>query len=122
VEVFNNNLRRIVMIFPVHKNRVWYWNSLIDVSMAESYHDKWEYVYSSVDQLFEIDSFAFDSVTIVRLVDKVNLIEKDYFYEYYAKNVGLVYQLSTHLTKQNINDEWDKGFIVVKKIINYSRR
>ena len=122
LETMVDNLRRIPLIFPVKAGREWNGNSYVDLENHADYLDKWEYIYTTVDETFQVDSFVFDSTLTVQLVDKENLIEKDYFYEYYAKNVGLVYQLSTHLTRQNINGDWDDGFIVVKKVLNYSRQ
>ena len=120
-EILDDNLRFIKLVFPVNKGKSWKGNSYIMAEGEISYLKNWRYEYSAVDVPEIIDTLSFDSTLTVLQQDQENLIEKDFFQEKYAKNVGLIYKKAIHLNKQSINGNWESGFIVEQKIIDYKK-
>ncbi len=105
-EKTEENLRFVKMIFPINDGAKWSGNQYIDTSNGlENYFD-WEYKYSEVHVGKFQNGLTFDSTVTVSELDNENLIEKDLEQEVYAKNLGLVYRIQEHVSKQNVSTPW----------------
>ena len=85
VEVYEENVWYIKMIFPPKQNDTWNGNAL-------NINDRWNYWYSAVDANTTVGEVSFDSVATVIQYDNSNLIEKQYYEERYARGIGLIYK------------------------------
>ena len=85
VEVIEENIRFLKLYFPVKKNTAW--NGNVYNTMGD-----WQYTYSEVDVALTLNSNYFDSTATVLQKDYTDLIDRKYYVEKYAKNVGLVYR------------------------------
>ena len=84
-EKVEENQRFIKLVFPVIKNRAWNGN-------AANTLDEWEYKFTDVDIARTLAGINFDSTAFVKQIDNETLIDKKYFVEIYAKNVGMIYK------------------------------
>ncbi len=89
-ERVEDNQRYIKLVFPVSLNKTWFGNSFTT-------QPKWEYEYTKVNESATINGIKFDSTLTVTQIDELNLIEKNYSIEKYAKHVGLIYKEYIHL-------------------------
>ena len=95
VERTEENTKYIKLTFPVRKDIFWDGNAL-------NTDEKRNYEYLSVDEsaLFNNNTMSFDSVVTVEQLKNINCVERKYFIEKYAKNVGLVFQEATNIDIQ----------------------
>jgi hypothetical protein len=118
-----DNLRYTKLQFPITSKQSWKGNRYIDSSIIKDYAD-WDFVYNHIYQPFSVAGNSFDStVTVIQYADS-NAIEKTYFYEIYAKNIGLVYAEYQKVAKQNGANPWtmpENGMIIRKTILNWKR-
>ncbi len=84
-ERVEENVRFIKLAFPVKKSQTWDGN-------AQNTIGKWNYSYSFFNLPRTIGGIVFDSVLEVKQKDELSLINKKFYIERYAKNVGLVYK------------------------------
>ncbi len=86
-EKVEENVRFIKLAFPINKDQKWNGN-------AQNTNESCDYSYEYFDATKTIGNFHFDSVLQVTQVDDKlsNIIERKYYIEKYAKNVGLVYK------------------------------
>lgn len=91
VEVVEENVRFVKMIFPVKVNSTWNGNSTNTL-------DEWIYKYSYMDNSETIGGIPFPKVTMVVQKDFPTLISRQYYTEKYAKEVGLVSREITDIT------------------------
>lgn len=84
-EKVEENERFIKLAFPVKKNQSWDGN-------AQNTYGQWNYTYSYYDLPRTINSVVYDSVLEVKQKDDLTLINKRYYIERYARNVGMVYK------------------------------
>ena len=80
-----DNVRFVKLTFPIKISKKWNGNSMNTLS-------SWEYEYTSTHQPETIGSTALDSVTTVTQFDDKNeiLIQRQFYEEKYAANIGLV--------------------------------
>jgi hypothetical protein len=90
-----DNVRFVKLIFPVKNGKKWNGNSMNTLSA-------WEYEYASTHQPERIGTTNLDSVTTVTQFDDGNeiLIQRQFYQEKYATNIGLVYKKSVDITKK----------------------
>ena len=119
IERTEQNLRYIKMVFPIDEFKTWKGNSYINATGTIDYMDGWDYIYSEIHKKDTINNLMFDSTVFIIQKDDVSLIRKDYFIEQYAKGVGLIFKESSHLSKQNINEDWQSGFYIKYQIMDY---
>jgi len=107
------NLRFIKLVFPIFKGKSWPGNALLEDSTT-IYSKSWQYTYTNVDTTFNFNGTQLDSSLIVSQYDDENLVEKNIEREAYAKNIGLIFKTSWHVSRQNITPNWkpEKGKIV----------
>ena len=91
VEVVEENIRFVKLIFPVKDNATWNGNSTNTIG-------HWDYKYTYVDNPENVNGINFDKVTLVTQKDFPTLISREYYGEKYAKNIGLVYREITNIT------------------------
>ncbi|MEO6884266.1 MAG: hypothetical protein ABI199_09615 [Bacteroidia bacterium] len=84
-ERVEDNQRFVKLIFPTQLNTTWNGN-------AQNTLGDWNYQYTAVDIPATYESKRFDSTATVTQINNTNLIQKQYYIEVYARNVGLVYK------------------------------
>ncbi|MBL4577365.1 MAG: hypothetical protein JKX74_02770 [Flavobacteriales bacterium] len=103
VEKVEENIRFIRLIFPVKLSGIWDGN-------ATNTLDEWDYQYTQVHSAKTVGGISFDSTLTVLQQDFNPWIFVDYFEEYYAKNVGLIYKKELHWDKPDANKDWDVDY------------
>ena len=112
-ERFEDNIRYFKMVFPVSNNVSWNGNSL-------NTFDPQEYVYTDAHVPFTINNLSFDSTATVLQLDDENAIERKYYTEQYATNVGMIYKENINLEIDFNNTTVKKGFIYKETLISYT--
>ena len=84
-EKVEENIRYVKLIFPVEKGATWNGNSFNTFS-------EWKYKYTTVDKPAVYGNLNFDSTVFVTQTDYQDLIQKKYYVEVYARNVGMIYK------------------------------
>ena len=82
-ERMEENQRYVRMVFPV--NNLSYWNG-----NAQNSQGDWEYQYQNINQPMDLQVLHFDSTATVIQKDETNLLNRRYYKEVYAKNIGLI--------------------------------
>lgn len=119
-ERVEDNMRFIKLVFPSYNNQKWSGNNYLETTSEElEFFDNWEYQYQELYATSSVGDFVFDSVMTVMQKDVENLLEKVYFEEKYVKKIGLVYKKRLSVGKQNIDEDWNEGFELTYKIIDY---
>jgi hypothetical protein len=85
VQVVEENVRFVKLIFPVKQSSIWNGN-------AWNTNEEWDYIYSYVDIQESINSISFPKTLCVTQKSFRTLISDQYYIEKYAKDVGLVYR------------------------------
>lgn len=106
------------LVFPSNLGKTWNGN------IFNTLEDQ-NYEISSVDEYENINSVAFDSVLTVTQENELNLIEKKYYVEKFAKNIGLVYKEKCYIYSNEV--DLDKPVeqratlanILIMKVISY---
>lgn len=131
MEYVENNLRYIKLVLPVKTDYSWRGNSFIDTYTPGNdmrYLDNWDYIYDSVGNSANINSFSFENTLKVfqrdeeindPLVPGATYAEKTYAVEKYAKGVGLIYREFLHWEYQG-NTQSYTGYGVKLSVIDYN--
>lgn len=87
LEVVEEDVKFIKLAFPIKQNLSWNGN-------AQNTQGEQNYKYLSINLKDNINGTRFDSVVFVEQLDdkNKNAIQRKYFVEKYAKNIGLVYR------------------------------
>jgi len=116
-EMVQENERFIRLIFPVKLSKFWDGN-------AANMRKIWDYQYTEVDVPKTVGGIAFDSTLTVLQMDFDPCITLDFFEEYYAKNVGLIYKRENHWDKPDALCDWTVdykgGYDYILTINSYS--
>jgi hypothetical protein len=118
VEVVEENVRFVKLIFPVEANKSWKGN--VRNTLAER-----DYTYSYIDKAETINAVALDKTLQVKQIDFKTLISWQYEVEKYAKGVGLVYReikdiySNTVVSGVPIENRIEKGYLFTQKIVSY---
>lgn len=120
LEVVEENIRFVKLIFPVKESSTWNGN-------ATNTLGEMEYKYLFVDQPETINGHNFEKVALIEHKNFPTLISREYFAEKYAKNVGLVYREIidlkmpgvVSLTVQPINIAQKSGVIYTSRVVSY---
>ena len=124
-ERIEENLRFIKLVFPPKIGLTWDGNVFIDIHEGIEWLEDWEYEITELDVPNTVNELSFDSTLTVlqedNQADFVNVIEKIYSIEVYAKHVGLVSKELQVLKKEPIAlwTEPTSGFIVRMEIAGY---
>ncbi len=100
VERYDDNVRYVKLVFPVKQDVHWNGNSLNTMEALD-------YQYMDVNNAMTLNNQQFDSALTVLQQDVTDLIERKYFSEQYAAQVGMIY-------KENINQTIDFNLQTVK--------
>jgi hypothetical protein len=98
IELVENNLRYVKLVFPVIDNYSWNGNEYIDPDPDENldYLNNWNYTYNNINEPNSVLSNTYDStITVNEVDDSVDISAyayRLYAKEVYAKNAGLIYQ------------------------------
>lgn len=116
-EKVEENIRYVKLAFTVQQGKKWNGN-------AQNTATAQDYEYTEVNVPASVASCSFDSTLTVTQLDKENLIEKQYYKEVYAKNVGLVYKQvidvkSKVINQQYIMDRISSGLIYTMKVNSF---
>ena len=84
-ERVEENVRFVKMKFPMQEGLRWDGN-LYNVE------DQWNYKVTKLHQPYEINGMTFDSTVTIEQIDSLNLVQRLYGIEVWAKHVGLVYK------------------------------
>lgn len=124
LEVIENNLRMIKLVFPVKLNTSWYGNSFIPATFNDDlkWYGGWVYKYAKVNEPLYIDNIYFQSTVSIPQVDLTEgapnspneYSAKTFSKEVYAKSVGLIYRELTRWEYQS-NVGYKKGFTLILK-------
>jgi hypothetical protein len=130
LEVVENNLRFIKLVFPVKLNTRWYGNTYIPASSNSDLQwlDGWDYKYLKVSEPFNNGKIEFTNTVTVTQVDNTEGAPDDpnqfsahtFSKEVYAKNVGLVYRELTRWVYQPTVAKYKKGFTLIMRAKNYN--
>jgi len=82
-EKVEENIRYVKLSFPVKLLSTWNGN-------AKNTQEEWTYKYADIDKKRSNGPYTFDSTFLVVQRDILNLIQKQYYIEVYAKNIGLI--------------------------------
>ncbi len=122
LEVVEENLRFIKLIFPPVEGVTWLGNSYISAVDELSWYKDWEYEYIEVDEprIFGGKVFT-NTATVLQNDDNSNLLRLIYFTESYGKNVGMIYRENLYLTRSNITpgSPWTDGYILKMTVNSY---
>jgi len=94
-EKVEENERYIKLAFPVEKGETWNGNSFNTLGEED-------YTYNDVNTKRTIGNISSDSTLLVIQQNVENLIEKQYYTEIYAKNIGMVYKQIIDVQSNNI--------------------
>lgn len=120
VEVVEENIRFIKLIFPVKDKISWDGNSTNTLG-------QWNYIYSYTGNPENVNGINFELVTQVTQKDFPTLISREHYVEKYAKDVGLVYRkivnlklpVVTSLSVAPENIPQKSGIIYTLKVISH---
>lgn len=93
-----DNIRYVKLIFPIKEDKTWNGNSMNTLA-------QWDYEYESIHTPETIGGKSFDSVTTVTQFDdeNINLIQRQFYQEKFAVNVGMVYKRIIDIDKKYNN-------------------
>ncbi|GBL35988.1 hypothetical protein EMGBS15_15830 [Filimonas sp.] len=130
IEVVENNLRFIKLVFPVKANTVWKGNIYIPASTSgldelKWYYD-WDYTYGHINEDFDNGLLNFPNSVVIEYEQLTNDSTSNtqysnytHYKESYSRNVGLIYRELTHWEYQP-TDNFRNGFSVVMRAKKYN--
>jgi hypothetical protein len=80
-----SNQRYVKLVFPVLSRTTWNGN-------AQNANGSQTYQFQAVDQPANIGTLHFDSTVVVLQRDETDLLNRRFYTEIYAKNVGMVFK------------------------------
>ncbi len=110
VELLEENIRFIKMVFPINNSIQWDMNAMNILNSTNSY-------YSEFDEPLTLNNFNFDSTLTIIHQDLETLIGKDFHKEIYSKHTGLIMQEVVAIEKST-NGSWKKGYKYVYTILS----
>lgn len=117
------NIKYIKLVFPSFIGSKWDGNAYNNM-------DSQEYEITETDAPYTLNNLDFDSVLTVLQVSDSSLIHKNYEYEKFAKNIGLIEKYSINIESDiqifdynlPIEQRITEGTIYIQKIIDYSKK
>ncbi|MBL7765157.1 MAG: hypothetical protein JNJ58_03615 [Chitinophagaceae bacterium] len=130
LEVIEDNLRYIKLVFPVKLNTRWYGNTYLPTALnAElQWMDKWDYKYVNVNEPFQQGLVNMNNTLTVTEADYTEgdpnnpdaFSARTFSKEVYAKEVGLVYREVTRWVYQPSVVKFRKGFTLILQAIRHN--
>ena len=125
LEVIENNLRFIKMIFPVKLNTSWNGNSYIPYTFNNDlkWFTGWLYKYEKVNETAQIGSYTYNNTVTIPQADLTEgapdnpneYSARTFSKEIYAKQIGLIYRELTRWEYQSTGSKYRKGFTLLLK-------
>ena len=115
LQVVENDLRFIKLIFPPQLNSSWNGNLYIGTDPGDpndpyNVFANWNYYYENCDTTVTIGSQTYNNCIVVSEANNVFITSKIVRTEIYAPNVGMIYQEWESLqNNQNLTLGWDTG-------------
>jgi hypothetical protein len=131
IEVVDDNLRFIKLVFPIKENTRWYGNAYLSTQFNPDLqwlnNKNWYYKYQDLSIPYFNSILNFDSTASILQVneytgDSTNAdaySDRTYAKEVYAKGIGLVYRNITYWVYQS-NIKFRKGFSVTLRAKNFN--
>lgn len=125
IEVVDDNLRFIKLVFPVKPNTNWRGNAYISTNFNQEYkwlnNELWIYRYANLSAPYSNEFTQFENTVTVNQADITTGTPSDpdkysdrtYSQEIYAKSVGLVYKEMTNWVYQNDIVKFRNGFTLI---------
>jgi len=113
LETIEGNNRYLRLAFPVQLANNWDEN-------AFNAKDEMQAKYIDVDMEKTINNKKFDQCAIVLLEDNTSLVNEYYQEEIYARGVGLIDKIDTHINKE-ISGKITKGYKYTYHILTYGK-
>lgn len=88
------NRRFVRMIFPAQDGKTWDGNSYNTL-------DPWNYRYARKDLPYSLGELTWGETITVNQRNNTNLVDQEFAFEVYARNIGLVHKVFTDLNFQN---------------------
>lgn len=129
LEVVENNLRFVKLVFPVIENTRWFGNNQIPTASNPElqWFNGWNYRYQQVSKSYSDYLYFTNTVTITQADSKEGnendpnaFSAQTFSKEIYAKNVGMVYKELTRWEYQPSVIKYRKGFTLILKAINHN--
>ncbi|MCC7028923.1 MAG: hypothetical protein IT257_01370 [Chitinophagaceae bacterium] len=130
IEVVEDNLRFIKMVFPVKVNTKWDGNIYLPATLSTElkWLSGWEYKYVNINEPYNTGFLNFDNTVTINHVDFVvgdsldvnNYSERTYSRERYAKNVGLISREVVYWDYQSETTKYRKGFVIIYRAKNHN--
>jgi hypothetical protein len=103
------NVPYVKVNFPVKEGNEWNGNRL-------NFMESWDFVYESVDEPLTVNGNSFDSTTSILQISEETLLEKRFYKEKYARNVGLIEKSVTDI--RGYTDSDNIPDTIVKPLMN----
>lgn len=123
IEVIEDNLRMIKMVFPVKANTKWDGNIFLPTTLIPElkWLSGWNYEYVNINQSHNTSFLNFDNTVTVEEVDVAvgdsldtdNYSARTYSREIYAKNVGLIQRELVNWEFQSTTTKYRNGFVII---------
>ena len=92
-ERVEENVRYVKLQIPLDNNKTWDGNQFNGL-------DAWNYKVTKLHEPFSINGLNFDSTVTIEQIDSVNLVQRLYGKEVWARGVGLIYKKYTNYSFQ----------------------
>lgn len=129
LEVMEENLRFIKLVFPPLAGKSWKGNALFspeDVTGTSPYEYLlgWEYYYERVDEplTVPVSGVQVDSGAVVVEQMLNTAVSVDSFVEWYARGVGLIHRVAVHLERDSAGEPFKRGFRVFWWVVDWRGR
>lgn len=119
IQVIENDIRFIKLVFPPQLNETWNGNLYVpvdnNINSAYTTFQGWTgYTYENVDTSMMLNGLNYNNAVVVSEDNSINNLTKNLRTEVYAPNVGMIYQEWESLDKNNsiggnITLGWDTG-------------
>lgn len=130
VEVVENNLRFIKLVFPVRLNTRWNGNVYIPSSNVPELQwlSGWDYRYVNINESYNNGFLYFDNTVTVNQAnnyagdstDANKYSQRTFSREMYAKNIGLIQREIVNWDYQDNVTKYRNGFIIIQKAIAHN--
>jgi len=127
-----DNRKFIKLVFPLREGKTWDGNihfddrTQVDVfGELLRIYEGWNYTMSKEET--SVNGIKYSEAVRVDHINKDDGLVYANSYEYYAKDIGLVYKSFTHLDTQELGstkpweEKAEKGFIVEQKLVSFTK-
>lgn len=130
MEVIEDNLRFIKLVFPVKENQRWYGNTYIPTKLNSELQwlDQWYYKYEKINESFDTGFMLSNHTVTVNEndyhqgdpdTDPDHYASKIYAKEVYAKQIGLIYREIENWVYQPTR-KYRNGFKIIFRTTNHN--